>query len=387
MRSLVAIFLFAAGVAFAAPPKLTSPQAILIDADTGAVLFEKDADTPTPPGSQSKLLTAYRVFEKLADGDIKLARKFAMGKRAAEEAGRMTKQGGGSMFLEQGEKASVEDLIRGLIVLSANDAALVLAEGLSGTEANFGAELNHLAHRLGMSHTTIMNASGWPHPAHMMSARDLSIISRRLILDFPDRYHYFGEREFLFKPEIPGSRDNQNKLLWIMPGADGLMTAYTGRGGHGIAASIKRGNRRLIAVVNGLKTPNANFERFLEAKALFDYGFREFGNFVFWDAGAEIARVPVWFGARSRIAVGSARPVAITAPTGSKPQGELSITYLSPAVAPIRKGAVLGAAVLIVDGEVAERFDLVALDDMRRTVLFGRTFENIRQLALKIWRQ
>jgi D-alanyl-D-alanine carboxypeptidase (penicillin-binding protein 5/6) len=219
-----------------------------------------------------------------------------------------------------------------------------------------------------------------------MSVRDLAIISRRLILDFPQYYRYFSEREFMFKPDIDGNKDNNNKLLWIMPGADGLGVGHTTRGGYGMAASITRGNRRLIAVTGGLKTPNANFERYLDARALLEYGLKAFSNFVFYDKGQEIIRIPVWYGAKSHIAVGSTRPVMVTAPAGSNPSGELTVTYLSPAVAPVRKGDKLGTVVLFVDGKEAERYDLVALKNMRRAMLLGRTWENIKQLVLKVWR-
>ena len=385
MRSFAAILLvvfgfYSQGVVARTGPRLRSPQAILIDAHTGTVLFANDADSPTPPGAITRLLTAYKVFKVMESGQISLSTRFPLSEDAFVRAARMTRQGGGSMFLEQGEYASVEDLIQGLIVLGANDAALALAEGISGSEANFSRDLNTLALDMGLEHTTIINATGQPHAAQWMSLRDMAVISRRLILDFPEHYHFFGQREFSFRPESQTNLDNLNKLLWIMPGADGLHVSRSARGGYGGTFSIERGSRRLIAATNMLRTPNANFERYLDARALLEYGLRTFSNFVFYDPGVEIIRVPVWFGARGHVALGPDRPIMITAPAGSRPEGSLRITYLSPVVAPVGQGDVLGQGVLYIGGNEIDRFDLVAMRNVRRTQLFGRTWANIRAL-------
>jgi D-alanyl-D-alanine carboxypeptidase (penicillin-binding protein 5/6) len=325
----------------------------------------------------SKILSAYRVFELLREGRITLDDQFTVGQEAWKKAKAMNANSGSTMFLELGEKVRVEDLLRGLIVNSGNDAAVVLAENISGSEANFVAELNQLAARLGMTGTTILNASGWYEKEHLMPARDIALLSRRLISDFPEYYHYFGEKEFLYRRDLTGNKDNRNKLLWIMPSSDGIKTGHTSKGGYGLAASAVKGGRRLVSVINGLKGPNPSYNRFSESKALLEWGFKEFSNFVYFEKGAEVLRVPVWFGRQGSVGAAPDRDVLVSARAGSAPAADLYATYDTPAAAPVAKGQKLGTLTLYADGAKAGEYDLVATDGVERSNFASRIFQNI----------
>ncbi|MDR1009286.1 MAG: D-alanyl-D-alanine carboxypeptidase [Rickettsiales bacterium] len=383
-KVLVFLLLLAAPVFAAPPPDLKSPYAILMDYDSGRVLYEKNSAVPASPSSMSKMLSAYRVFELLRAGKFTLDTQFVVGAEAWKKAKEMNANSGSTMFLEYGEKVRVEDLIRGLIVNSGNDAAVVLAENISGSEANFVVELNQLAARLGLVGTTILNSSGWYEKDHLMSAADLAVLSRRLIWDFPEYYHYFGEKEFLYRRDLTGNKDNRNKLLWIMPSADGLKTGHTSKGGYGLAASAKKGERRLISVINGLKGVNPSYNRFAESKALLDWGFKEFSNYVYFTAESPVVNVPVWFGAEPAVATGAMRDVLVTNHAGAEPAVEMYATFDTPVQAPVKKGQKLGVLTLYSDGAKADEYELVALDDVSRSNFVVRIFQNLKQLLVRM---
>ncbi|MCL2439356.1 MAG: D-alanyl-D-alanine carboxypeptidase [Alphaproteobacteria bacterium] len=378
--AFLTVFLPFAAVA-QTPPNINAPQAILIDFDSGRVLFERNSLVPAAPSSMSKILTAYLVFEKLREGKITLDQEFVVGPEAWRSARRMNANRGSTMFLEYGERVSVEDLLRGLIINSGNDAAVVLAENISGSEANFVALMNRLAQRLGLEGTTIMNTTGWYEKDHLMSPKDLAILSRALIMNFPEFYTIYSEREFLYKPHITGNKDNRNKLLWIMPGADGIKTGHTTKGGYALASSIKRGDRRLIAIINGLRGNNPSLARFEESRLLLNWGFREFANYVYFEAGAEIIRIPVRFGRESSVAATVNSDVLTTARANAAPSVEINVGYKTPVVAPITTGQKLGVLTLIADGEKVGDWDLIAAKSVERAGFFRRIFQNINYMA------
>ncbi|MDR2098868.1 MAG: D-alanyl-D-alanine carboxypeptidase [Rickettsiales bacterium] len=381
---LTAIFmLFGTGIS-AAMPEIKSPYAILVDYDSGKVLFERGSNVPASPSSMSKILTIYRVFELVKDGTYDMDDEFTVGEEAWRKARMMNANSGSTMFLELHEKVRLEDLIRGVIVNSGNDAAVVLAENISGSEDAFAVELNRLAARLGLKDTHVVNASGWYDKDHLMSAADLAFLTRRLIADFPEYYPYFSEKEFLYKKDLTGNKDNRNKLLWIMPSADGLKTGHTTKGGYGLAASAKKGGRRLISVVNGLKGANPNFARFVESKSLLEWGFREWTNLVYFDVGARVVGIPVWFGSAAEVPAGVDRKVLVTGKSGEAPAVELRATYMSPVPAPVAKGDRLGVLALYIGGNKETEYDLVALEDVRRSNFVLRIFQNIKQIILRI---
>ena len=263
-------------------------QAFMIDSTTGTVLLAKNADELMHPSSMSKLMTVYMVFEKLAKGEIKMDDKFPVSERA-------WRQGGSKMFVQVGSEVSVSDLLQGVIVQSGNDACIVLAEGLAGSEGAFAEQETKRSRELGLTKSVFKNATGWPDPEHLMTARDLAILARHLIEDFPQYYHYFSQIDFTYNGIKQG---NRNPLLYKNLQVDGLKTGHTDEGGYGLTASAKRGDRRLILVINGLESVN---ERSQESQRLLDWGFREFDNYALFKAGDKVEDEDVWLGSQSTV--------------------------------------------------------------------------------------
>ncbi len=382
--TLIFLFFINLNVKSASIPDVRAPYAILIDFDSGKVLYEKNSSIAIPPSSMSKLMTIYRVFEKIKDGTYSLDTEFIVGPEAWKKAKAMNANSGSTMFLEYGEKVKVEDLIRGIIVNSGNDATIVLAENISGSEDKFVDELNDLAYRLGLKKTTLLNASGWYERNHLMSLEDLAVLSRRIIQDFPEFYHYFGEKEFLYKKDLTGNKDNRNKLLWIMPSSDGLKTGHTTKGGYGLASSAKKNDRRLIAVVNGIKGINGSYLRFTDSKNLLEWGFREFTNLIYYNDGDKVLEIPVWFGKKDKVSVGIEGKVLVTNRNGQKPNVELRAEYKSPLPAPVKKGTEVGKLIVYVDGNKSGEFKLVTIEDVNKNSFITRIFKNIKQIILNI---
>lgn len=367
-----------------AKPDLRAPYAILMDYDSGQVLYEKNADISVPPSSMSKLLTIYKIFSLIKNNKYSLDSEFKVGEEAWKKAKAMNANSGSTMFLEYGETVKLEDLIRGIIVNSGNDATIVVAENISGSEDDFVKELNALSKELGLTNTHLENASGWYDKKHLMSTRDLAILSRRIIKDFPEFYHYFGEKEFLYKKDLTGNKDNRNKLLWIMPSADGLKTGHTTKGGYGLSSSAKRGERRLISIVNGIKGANPSYARFTDSKALLEWGFKEFSNFMYYNKGDKVLDVPVWFGAKNTVAVGVNEKILITSRNKNNMDIEFRATFETPIPAPIETGAKVGTLTLYIDGAKFNSYDLVTLEDVKKCNFVIRIFKNLKQILLKI---
>ncbi len=367
-----------------ANPDLRAPYAILMDYDSGQVLYEKNADTAVPPSSMSKLLTIYKIFSLIKNNKYSLDSEFKVGEEAWKKAKAMNANSGSTMFLEYGETVRLEDLIRGIIVNSGNDATIVVAENISGSEDDFVKELNALSKELGLTNTNIENASGWYDKKHLMSTRDLAILSRRIIKDFPEFYHYFGEKEFLYKKDLTGNKDNRNKLLWIMPSADGLKTGHTTKGGYGLSSSAKRGERRLISIVNGIKGANPSYARFTDSKALLEWGFKEFSNFMYYNKGDKVLDVPVWFGAKNTVAVGVNEKILITSRNKNNMDIEFRATFETPIPAPIETGTKVGTLTLYINGAKFNSYDLVTLEDVKKCNFVIRIFKNLKQILLRI---
>ena len=303
-------------------------HALMIDAATGAVLFEKNADDPMPPASMSKLMTLLMVFERLEDGSIGLEDTM----RVSEAAWRM---GGSRMFVEHNSRVPVEDLLRGVIIQSGNDASVVFAEGLSGSEAAFADEMNSRAAELGLTGSTFRNATGWPDPEHRTTARDLTKIAARIINGFPEYYAIFQEKEFTYNNIKQG---NRNPLLYKDIGADGLKTGHTEESGYGLVASAERKGRRLILVFNGMESVN---ERSREGERLLDMGFRDFNNYPLFMANAVVEDAQVWLGAEATVPLVIEDDVLLTLSRKSRRDMTVTVSYESPVSAPIAKGAQL----------------------------------------------
>ena len=334
-------------------------SAILVDFATGAVLYEKNADQPMPPASMSKLMTVYLVFEELAAGRLSLQDTF----RVSEEAWR---KGGSKMFVEVDSRVTIEDLLRGVIVQSGNDACIVLAEGLAGSEQAFADLMNEKARSLGLTNSHFTNATGWPDPRHEMSPRDLAVLSHRLIWEFPQYYGYFSELEFTFNGIRQG---NRNPLLYKNVDADGLKTGHTEASGYGLTASAVRNERRLILVVNGLESVN---QRSKEAERMLDYGFREFDNYLLFKSGELVTEADVWLGDAPSVPLIIERDVLVTMARDARDDMKVTAVYDGPVPAPVEKGAPLATLSIEAPGMRSIEAPLVAGADVRELSTFAR---------------
>lgn len=250
------------------------------DVTTQTVLMDKNADTPLPPASMSKLMTINMLFEALRDGRVTMDTTFAVSSRAKA-------MGGSTMFLQESDRPTVDELIHGMIVNSGNDACVVVAEGLAGTEEAFAQQMTQRARALGMQHSVFANASGWPNPDHRMSMRDLGILAKRLILDFPEYYPIFAETTFNYKDRAPANASNRNPLLALGVGADGLKTGHTSEAGYGLVGSAAQGDRRVIFVITGLASEKDRAE---EAERIVSWAFRQFAEKTLVTAGTRVAQ-------------------------------------------------------------------------------------------------
>lgn len=311
--------------AWSAPIDTSAREAIIVDFETGTVLLEKDADVPMPPASMSKIMTTYLVFERLKDGRLSLDDELLV----SEKAWRM---GGSKMFVEVGSRVRVEDLLRGVIVQSGNDACIVLAEAIAGTEEAFAELMTQRARELGMSSSTFANATGWPDPNHWMTARELALLAKRVITDFPEYYHYYSETEFTWN-DIRQS--NRNPLLYLSLGADGLKTGHTEEAGYGLTASAERNGRRVVMVVNGLESQKARSE---ESARLIDWAFREFDNYALFAPGEVVEQGEVWLGDKPTVPLVIPEGLKITLARRARGDMKVTVSYDSVIPAPVEEG-------------------------------------------------
>ena len=351
--NLMTIFVFSLPVqAF----ETKARAAFIIDLTTKSVLLAKDADKPFPPASMSKLMTLYVAFEFIEAGQLSLDEKLPVSAHAAN-------YGGSTMFLNTTDRVRVEDLLRGIIVLSGNDACAVIAEALSpdGTEAGFARLLTERAQQLGLTNSTFQNSNGWPATGHVMSMRDLAMLSKRLIEDFPEFYPLFAEEEFLFDARAPANGRNRNPLLGLGIGADGLKTGYTSEAGYGLTGSATQGDRRIIFAISGLTSAT---ERAQEAEAIVNWAFRQFTMKSFGKKGSVVARAPVWNGAQSGVNLVLKDRVAALIPVLRNLDTRFEIEYKSPIPAPIVKGQELATLIVSSEGLADVKVPLVAETDV-----------------------
>lgn len=354
---LVAIFLILLPIGSLAQGLETrASAAYVLDHTTGTVLLEKNADDPLPPASMSKLMTLYMAFEAVANGVVTVDTEFPVSTKAAG-------LGGSTMFLREGERVRVEDLLRGVIVKSGNDASVVLAEGLAGTEPDFARAMTERARQLGMTNSTFANSSGWPAAGHRMSMRDLGILADRLISDFPTFYPLFAEQEFAFDNRAPANNRNRNPLLGLGIGADGLKTGHTQEAGYGLVGSAKQGDRRIIFVITGLDTAE---DRAQEAERVVNWAFRQFVQKDLGRAGTRVAEAEVWMGEAPSVGVTVAEDINLLVPILSQGGVEAEAVFESPVQAPIAAGDALGELVITLDGLPETRIPLVAEDDVSK---------------------
>ena len=351
----------------------TSAKNVLVmDYETGQYLYAKDHQKMIPPASMSKLMTIYMIFEKLKDGSLSLDDTFTVSENAWRKGGAAS--GSSTMFLKIGEKVPVRDLIQGIIIQSGNDACIVAAENLSGSEEDFAADMQKKARQLGLKHSSFANATGWPHPDQLMSVEDLARLARVIISEFPEFYHIFSEHTYTHNNIKQG---NRNPLLYSMPYADGLKTGHTEEAGFCLVASAKKDNRRLISVMAGLKS---NKERSEEAEKLMSWGFREFSNYTLFKKNQVIAEIPVWLGSENNLNLVVDRDVRVTLKKSSVNKVKMTAVYDKPVTAPIKKGDRLGTIKVDIPGQGDFEIPLTADRDVEKLGFFGRIVSNLHYL-------
>ena len=334
-------------------------QAYILDLQTGAVLLDKDSLTPTPPASLSKLMTIYMAFEQLKSGRLSLDDKFVVSKKA-------WRMGGSKMFVEVKKQVRVEDLLRGIIVQSGNDACIVIAEGLSGSESAFADAMNRKAEEIGLTDSNLVNSTGWPDDAHLMSPRDLAVTARRVIEEFPEYYPYFAEKSFRYNKIKQG---NRNPLLYGDTGADGLKTGHTRAAGYGLVASAIRNDRRVVMVLTGM--PSARTRSF-ESRRLLNWAFQSFRNYTLFERGAVVDRADVWLGQEDAVPLVTERDIKVSLPRASRQGLKVKIVYEGPVPAPIEKGTEIAKLVIAAPDFDTLEVPLVAGADVARVGVFGR---------------
>ncbi len=352
------------GMPTPAAPSLSAKSYILVDFNSGAVLVEGDADKRVEPASITKVMTSYVVFSELASGNIKLSDTVNVSETA-------WRTGGSRMFIEPGMEVTVEQLIKGMVIQSGNDASVALAEHLAGTEEAFADLMNHYAKQLGMTHSHFMNATGLPDKDHYTTARDIALLSTALIADFPEYYHWYSEKEYTFNKI---RQHNRNNLLWRDPSVDGIKTGHTKSAGYNLVASAKRDGMRLISVVLGAGSESA---RVSENQSLLNYGFRFFETVQLYKAGQELAQGKVWKGEQDTVRLGIRDELFVTIPRGRYADLDAQVEMRPELIAPLAEGEEVGRiSVRIEDDEIANR-GLVTLEAVTEAGFFGRAWDSM----------
>ena len=346
-------------------------QAYITDFESGKVLFAKDAEVPMKPASMAKIMTVFIVFQRVADGSLQLDDKFLVSEKA-------WRKGGSRSFVEVGSRVSVSDLLHGVIVQSGNDAAIVLAEGIAGTEQAFAEEMNFWAEKLGMTQTNFRNATGWPDPDLQTSAKDLNILTTELIKRFPvdsypDLYPIFAKREFTYNKI---SQPNRNPLVYGTKGADGLKTGHTEESGYGLVGSAVRDGQRVVMVLNGMDSMK---QRSTESRRLIDLIFREYKSYEFFKQGQPVDQANVWLGTAPQVNLVLDAPLKMVLSRKDRQAMEISLQWLDPVPAPIRAGDQIGTLVVTLPDEVT-KMPLRAAQNVDTLGLFNRIGAAVKYL-------
>jgi len=350
-----------------APPSLGARSYILVDFFSGVDVVTHNADERVEPASITKLMTGYAVFNELDQGNIALDDLVPISERA-------WKTGGSRMFVDPSMQVTVEDLLRGMIIQSGNDASVALAEYVAGSEEAFSGVMNHYAEALGMTNTNFVNSTGWPDENHYSTARDIATLSVAMIRDFPEYYRWYSEKEFTFN----GIRQhNRNTLLWRDPAVDGLKTGHTESAGYCLASSANRDGMRLVSVVMG---SNDESSRASESQSLLNYGFRFFETVQLYNEGDELAQARVWKGTTENVAVGIDEAVFVTIPRGRYEDLDAQVEMMPQLEAPLAANTVIGKITVQLDDEVITERDLVTLGNIEEAGFFGRSWD-----SMKLW--
>ena len=345
--------------------------AYVTDFGSGKVLMEKSPDSYMKPASMAKIMTVYIAFQRIADGSLSMDDTFLISEKA-------WKKGGSKTFVEVGKQVTVRDLLYGVIVQSGNDAAIAIAEGISGTEDGFAEEMNYVARALGMTNSVFKNSTGWPDPNQHTTARDLNILATALIRDFPpdeypDLYPIFVEKNFTFNGIKQG---NRNPLVYGTQGADGLKTGHTEESGYGLAGSAIRDGQRVIMVLNGMESMK---QRSSESRRLMDLMFREFKLYKFFDAGEPVDHANVWLGNAGKVGMVLEEPLHTVMARSDRRKMTMTVQWNDPVPAPIKAGQTIGTLVVKVPGET-KTYDLLAAEDVRALGMFDRVGEALKYL-------
>ena len=351
--------------------------AILQDYLSGEILFEKDADKSIYPASMTKIMTTIIAFDLIRSGDLNLDEKFLV----SENAWRLSSAGYSSMFIMVGDEVSVENLLKGIIIASGNDACVALAEGIAGTEDEFAVMMTAKAKELGMDNTNFANSSGINNTENVSTVRDIMLMSRYLIKEFPEEYKYFAEKEFTWDRTggDPITQGNRNPLLYKSLGADGIKTGYLAVEKYSLASSVERNGRRLIAVGSGFNTKN---DRSRESAKLLTWGLTNFDLVEITKANTPIEDIDVWLGKKDTVKTYIKNDIYKTIPKAKKRLLKVSLNYNGPIQAPIKKDDILGKLKLSYDGELIEEYDLLAYEDVKKLNVFSRLMKSINFL---IW--
>ncbi len=380
LLSVVVLFLFC-GASFAQDQttqeplfETKAPYAILIDARSGSVFYEKQADLSVPPASMSKLMTQMMVFDALKKGDLKPDQELPVDENAWRTGG--APSGGSTMYAELNSRVSVMNLLRGAIIQSANDGCIALATGIAGSEPAFVALMNRRAKEMGLKNSTFGNTTGLPSPDHKMSMRDLSTVARYIISEHPDYFKIYSEREFTWNKI---KQQNRNPLLVEYPGADGMKTGYTREAGYGLVGTAERDGRRLIMVVGGVESIATRRD---EAQKLLDFGFRQFRPFDIFESGQQVANARVWGGTERWVGLVTKSDFKIALSPAEQQTAEIKLDYKGPLQAPVKQGTEIGKVRITVDGKtLAETPVFTAADVAANDSMWAKALDSVLIMA------
>lgn len=368
---VVSLFVFAA-TAQAQLYQTKAKQALLLDADTGTILFSKEADAKIPPASLAKIMTMEVVFNQLAQGNLSLTDNFFVSENAWRKGG--TNSGGSTMFAKLNSEIPLEDLIRGVIVQSANDGSIIIAEGLGGSEAAFSNLMNERARAIGLNNSNFVNSTGLPAEGQYVSIRDLSKLARHVITKYPNFYKYYSEPAFEWNKI---NQRNRNPLLRMKIGADGMKTGYTEASGYAIVGSAVRDGQRLITVLSGMESKKQRAE---EARKILDWGFRAFEKINLFAEGEVLGQANVYGGRKSGVNVVGKGPVEIYLPIGNRDKLKARIVYKGPIMPPVEEGAQIATLKVWIGDELSQEIDLYAAETVEKGGLQRQAVDAIKEL-------
>ncbi len=346
------------------PPQIDAHAWLLIDFDSGLSLAEKDADGKVEPASLTKLMTAYLAFAAIKEGRLRMDQELPVSEKA-------WKAEGSRMFLDPRKPAKVEDLLKGMIVQSGNDACITLAEAIAGSEEGFAAMMNAMAKKMGLTGTHYVNATGLPDPQHYTTARDLARLASTLIRDFPEYYKYYSMREYTYNGI---SQPNRNRLLYMDPSVDGMKTGHTESAGYCLITSAKRDKRRLLSVVLGTDSDRA---RAMESQKLLNYGFQFFETVRLYPAMQTVSKLRIYKGSDSELKAGFLRDFYVTVPRGTAAKIQAQFVSKQPLLAPVERGQQVGTLRLFADGQPIGDYPLVALEGVPVAGILGRGWDSL----------